>query len=934
MNDVHDLVFILYKPDVSVLIQSILTVAATLYTTFATQFCTFHDPCYQVEMASKAHRRQPRWPCGDCGKNCGGGTIRCEGCLSWFHYRCQQLSEKEFEALGQMSLGYWCRTCCVGAFDGKFNLHLSQERLRNAITSSPDSLLDAAIRERILLRTRDLNGVPDGGKLANFAAGKGLRRDEIACEILQTCGGAPKNRTPVRVSGNGSCLFNSVSVALCGTEELALELRIRCFIELVVHETKYKLYHDVDPYWSLLNANYHDACKDCAIGNESTGWTMHAIASVLDRLVVSIYPSMNGPVDPAVCCLSTTLQPLGRSTITPSKEHIVIMWSLYESSGVRRATWTPDHFVPLLENASQEITETRQKRKKSCARNGNHTPQKQQKVCDEPKPMASTPTLDSLQDMMELQPSSRHETSESDDSTAEVDLVDISAVPVIAATEDETRADATYTVRRPAPEQIDESSIEMPSSISPSAEEFELTFQVIVDGTKRTREKLVDSRGYTYNVQRRRNNKTTTDWQCTIRPKENPCRASIIQRGDEFIVGKNAHNHTAQPGAAIVTKITASMKAKAAENLFKSASAIVTEVLLSNIDSTPCPSLPKTVNLARATNRFRQKNRPKDPNDLEFDLMHDHIPDDFLQADVKVKDRRHLIFASEEQLQLLRKAKTWYADGTFKLCRAPFKQLFSVNAFVQSGDDTKQLPLVFVLMSGKKKRDYKAVLKKLKEILQTVRVGNLVIDFEMAMWKAFPQVFPGVKITGCLFHWTQALWRKLQELGLQKAYTDDKDVHNYVKQLMAMPFLPSDCIPRAFNGLKATANSPALQQFVSYIDETWIKSTDWAPAAWSIYMSPIRTNNDVEGWHHAINRRAGGRCGLPFYQLIELLHIESKITQLQVRLVSEGKLRRIQRKKYVKLQGKVFDLWEAYNDGKKATEQLLKACSYLNGPVN
>ena len=45
-------------------------------------------------------------------------------------------------------------------------------------------------------------------------------------------------------------------------------------------------------------------------------------------------------------------------------------------------------------------------------------------------------------------------------------------------------------------------------------------------------------------------------------------------------------------------------------------------------------------------------------------------------------------------------AKTWYLDGTFKLVR-----------LLQLGAHTKQVPLAFVLMSGKRKKDYKKVKK-------------------------------------------------------------------------------------------------------------------------------------------------------------------------------------------------------------------------------
>ena len=138
---------------------------------------------------------------------------------------------------------------------------------------------------------------------------------------------------------------------------------------------------------------------------------------------------------------------------------------------------------------------------------------------------------------------------------------------------------------------------------------------------------------------------------------------------------------------------------------------VILQVLLKEIsDTTPCASLPKPANIARAANRLRQRLRPQDPLDLEFNLHMDSIPKGFLRSDVWVTDsRRHLIFATKKQLEFLKDAKTWYIDGTFKLVRAPFKQLLSVNAFIKSGDCVKQFPLVFAIMSGKRKEDYREV---------------------------------------------------------------------------------------------------------------------------------------------------------------------------------------------------------------------------------
>ena len=99
------------------------------------------------------------------------------------------------------------------------------------------------------------------------------------------------------------------------------------------------------------------------------------------------------------------------------------------------------------------------------------------------------------------------------------------------------------------------------------------------------------------------------------------------------------------------------------------------------------------------------------------------------------------------------------------------------------------------------------------------------------------------------------------------------------------------------------------------------------------YKWTNRTNNDIEGWHLGLNRRAAGKSQLPLYLLISLLHREARLTSLQIRLVSEKKLRRIQRKKFRDLQTKIFALWDKFSSGECSARKLLKACSYLNGPA-
>ena len=102
-----------------------------------------------------------------------------------------------------------------------------------------------------------------------------------------------------------------------------------------------------------------------------------------------------------------------------------------------------------------------------------------------------------------------------------------------------------------------------------------------------------------------------------------------------------------------------------------------------------------------------------------------------------------MIFATDVMVKLLARACTWYIDGTFKVVQKPFTQLVSIHAFIRKDKKLKQVPLVFVMMSGKSKEDYSMVLREILAIanaVEPIAVEQVVSDFEAAIWNLLPSV--------------------------------------------------------------------------------------------------------------------------------------------------------------------------------------------------
>ena len=83
-------------------------------------------------------------------------------------------------------------------------------------------------------------------------------------------------------------------------------------------------------------------------------------------------------------------------------------------------------------------------------------------------------------------------------------------------------------------------------------------------------------------------------------------------------------------------------------------------------------------------------------------------------------------------------------------------------------------PLVYFLLPGKTQEAYNTSFILLREAAQNIGLEvdpqRVLTDYELALQQSIAISFPQAEKKGCLFHYSQAIWRKVQSLGLQKLF--------------------------------------------------------------------------------------------------------------------------------------------------------------------
>ena len=412
-------------------------------------------------------------------------------------------------------------------------------------------------------------------------------------------------------------------------------------------------------------------------------------------------------------------------------------------------------------------------------------------------------------------------------------------------------------------------------------------------------------------------------WECEQRRNKVACKAKLHVLNDQIVKNVNEHTHPANRGEVESIKVRQAMKKRARETE-ETPQQIISNAV-AHLNEHAAVTMPPVHHIRRDIRRQRKMagNPIPVPQDRFFDIppiyQETTAGQPFLLHDSGHEENRILVFATNDNIQLLAESPSWFMDGTFKTAPELFFQLYTIHSCTAK----KVLPCVYALLPNKQQATYNRLFEILKEHQNNLAPQNVMVDFELAVLNAITTSFPDSSKKGCFFHFSQAIFKKIQSLGLQVRYKDDEDFAHKVRMLAALAFVPEADVIDAFEAVSEDFPFDA-QAVIDYFEDTYIgrlrpgghrRAPLFDMELWNMYNQTIddlpRTNNAVEGWHRSFQANVGAYHP-NFWRFIDILKREQNLTQVNIAQARAGHPAEPQRRRYQDSNQRIKNIVQDY----------------------
>lgn len=300
------------------------------------------------------------------------------------------------------------------------------------------------------------------------------------------------------------------------------------------------------------------------------------------------------------------------------------------------------------------------------------------------------------------------------------------------------------------------------------------------------------------------------------------------------------------------------------------------------------------------------------------------LPDNISENFLCVQDDDILIFIIEECKQWIAGIKLFFSDGTFKVAPSPYKQLYTVHGDLGSDDEhTRVVPCIYALLPNKQQGTYERMFKAIKLNIPNFEPVLMKIDFETAAINAIKTIYPKVTVSGCYFHYTQALYKKANDLEI----TNTHEGARYIAKCAALAHLPALKIHEGWlTVVNASPEGENIKAFNTYMSKQWIQFD--MIRILSCYGHRHRTNNVVESYHKSVNKRIHKNTNLLFF-ITQLKEEARMVNFINMQNEMGQEISRKRNRKYTKMDSKIQQIVNNYLEGKTTLEKCISLLSCL-----
>lgn len=204
-----------------------------------------------------------------------------------------------------------------------------------------------------------------------------------------------------------------------------------------------------------------------------------------------------------------------------------------------------------------------------------------------------------------------------------------------------------------------------------------------------------------------------------------------------------------------------------------------------------------------------------------------------------------------------------FIDGTFRCVPRQFAQC--VVLMVHDRASGLYVPVFYALTSRRTEDMYWDLLHQIIQTTdQQLSPAEVICDFETGLINAISTQFPNAEVIGCMFHFKQALQKRLKKLRIPKAEIAIAMTKGVVDMLTVIDpeRIESHGITWVKREIKARCTSVDLRysrlkwrEFWVYFRRTWISK--YPPSLWNVFgldnQLVARTNNPLERFNRELN---------------------------------------------------------------------------------